>query len=367
VRALDAIPPQVKLTFAGTGTWADGAVAYLGTMVEPQVLQAGGPVRLTHFFRADKSPPAGWNFFVHVVDASTGQMVVNADHEIQQGRAPLERWPVGKIVFDQHVFQLPEYNQPMRVVMGFWQGDQRLKVDQSPLQDGQERMLGPRLELNAAPLPEYKMPRTAKPPTIDGKLDDAAWRQAPEVTLTTSFDGQPTRRKTTARLLWDDQHVYVAFDSEDPDVWGSLRNKDDAIYNEDAVEVFFDANGDGATYNELQVSPHNVNFDASFSARRSDLQEAMKWESGMTTAVSVRGTLDNDADQDQGWSAEMQIPIAKLNTVPHVPPQKGDVWRFNLYRLEHLKRRTEIEGQSFSPLFAGDFHHLPRFGKLVFE
>jgi hypothetical protein len=50
-----------------------------------------------------------------------------------------------------------------------------------------------------------------------------------------------------------------------------------------------------------------------------------------------------------------------------VPPQKGDRWRFNAYRLEHLARRTNIEGQSFSPLFVGDFHALPRFGWLVFE
>ena len=63
----------------------------------------------------------------------------------------------------------------------------------------------------------------------------------------------------------------------------------------------------------------------------------------------------------------MKIPIARLWEVPRTPPQKGDVWRFNLYRLEHLKRRENIEGQSFSPLFVGDFHATPRFGKLIFE
>src|SRR5205823_4038168 len=62
VRTLDAIPPQVNLTFKGTGTWDDGAVAYLGTLVEPAMIQGGAPVRLTHFFRADKPPPRGWKF-----------------------------------------------------------------------------------------------------------------------------------------------------------------------------------------------------------------------------------------------------------------------------------------------------------------
>lgn len=368
VRTLDAIPPQVRLAFQGTGTWADGTVAYLGTMVEPGVLQAGKPVRLSHFFRADKPPPKGYKFFVHIVDAASGQMVVNADHEIQEGNGLLETWPVGKVVFDQHVFQLPEYNGALRAVMGFWKDDSRLPIDQPPLQDGQQRMLGPKLELNAGPpLPEYKMPRASKAPAIDGKLDDAAWAAATPVVLTASFDGHAVTRKTTARMLYDDEFIYVSFDCEDPDAWGTLRNKDDAIYNEDAVEVFFNASSDLANYNELQVSPHNVNFDARFVSRRSDLAAAMKWESGMTTAVSVRGTLDDNSDKDDGWSAEMKIPIANLANVPHVPPQKGDTWRFNMYRLEHLVRQKEIEGQSFSPLFVGDFHALPRFGKLVFE
>jgi hypothetical protein len=367
-RTLDAIPPQVHLAVNGGGTWADGTVTYLGTMVEPQVLQAGQPMRLTHFFRAEKQPPKGWKFFAHVVDSSSGQMVQNADHEIQQGQGPLETWPVGRIVFDQHVMQVPDYQQPMRVVVGFWQDDQRLKIDQMPLSDGTGRMLGPELKLSAVqPLPEYKMPKTSKAPVIDGKLDDEVWKAAPAVTLTKSFDGSPATRRTVVRMLYDDQNIYVAFDSEDPDVWGSKMNRDDDIYNEDVVEIFLDANGDGATYNELEVSPHNVIFDASFVSRRSDLPAAMKWDSGMKSAVQVRGTIDNDSDKDDGWSVEMQIPIANLNTVPHVPPQKGDVWRFNLYRLEHIARRTNIEGQSFSPLFQGDFHNLPRFGKLIFD
>jgi hypothetical protein len=366
-RTLDAIPPQVRLAVPGGGTWADGTVTYLGTMVEPAILQAGQPMRLTHFFRAEKQPPRGWKFFAHIIDPASGQMVQNADHEIQQGNGPLETWPVGRIVFDQHVLNVPESPQPMRVALGFWQDDKRLKVDQPNLSDGHDRMLGPELKLNNTPLPEYHVTKTAKPPVIDGKLDDEVWKAAQPVTLNKSFDGSPATRRTVARLLYDDQNLYVSFDCEDPDVWGSKMNTDDDIYNEDVVEIFLDANGDGATYNELEVSPHNVIFDASFQARRSDLEAAKKWVSGMKSAVQVMGTIDNDSDQDQGWTVEMQIPMANLNSVPRLPPQKGDTWRFNLYRLDHIVRLKNIEGQAFSPLFQGDFHNLPRFGKLIFE
>ena len=370
VRTLDAAPAD--LTFKSGATWAGGTIVYLGSKVEPAHPTPGQQVKLSHYFIALKPPPQGWNFFLHVVDANSGQQLGNADHEPQAGAAPLGSWPVGKVIEDVHVIQMPNYQGPLQFMLGFWQGEARLPVDDrpapaQPAHDGQQRMLGPKLESAQQPLPEYRTPRASKPPTIDGKLDDAVWKAAPEVTLHSSMDGSPVTKKTTARVLYEDKFLYVAFDCEDNDVWGSLLKKDDPIYNEDAVEIFLDANGDGKTYNELQVSPHNVNFDAAFVARRSDLAAAMKWESGMKSAVTVRGTIDNDADKDEGWSAELQIPFDQLMEVPRLPPQKGDTWRFNLYRLEHLVRRQQIEGQSFSPLFAGDFHHLPRFGKLIFE
>jgi hypothetical protein len=364
VRTIDAIPGQ--LTHSSGATWAGGAVTYLGSILEPAKPQPGQQVTLKHYFRSDAPVQGQWRFFLHVMDESTKQQVGNLDHEIQQGAAPLGTWPQGKIIEDVHGFQMPNFQGSLRLYLGFWNDRGRLTIDTAPLSDGDGRVLGPKIEGPQAALPEYSMVRAAKPPVIDGKLDDQVWATAKEVPLTRSFDGGPISRKTTFRMMWDDTNLYVAFRSEDPDVWGSLRKKDDPIYNEDVVEVFLDADADGRTYNELQVSPHNVNFDASFVARRSDLAEAMKWESDMKTAVYVKGTLDDDSDQDEYWSAEMQIPIAKLNSVPHAPV-KGDRWRFNAYRLEHIARRTNIEGQSFAPLFIGDFHALPRFGWLVFE
>jgi len=272
------------------------------------------------------------------------------------------------VMADVQQVQMPNYAGTLQLMLGFWQGDQRLPVDDPKFHDGQGRVYGPKLEgPQAAALPEYHVPKTAKPPTIDGKLDDEAWKAAPEVNLVTSFDGRPVQRATRARLLYDDKFLYVGFDCDDPDVWGEKRERDSDIYNEEVVEIFLDANADGKTYNELEVSPHNVQFDAAFVSRRSDLPEAMKWDAQMVSAVNVRGTLDNDSDVDQGWSVEMKIPLDRLMEVPRLPPQKGDRWRFNLYRLEHFKHHAQIEGQAFSPLFQGDFHNLPRFGWLVFE
>src|SRR5262245_53908543 len=99
-KPMDAAPQD--LTFRSGATWAEGSIRYLGSKVEPPNPQPGERVRLTHYFQALKTPPTGWGYFVHVVDPSSGQMTANADHAFAGGALPLEKWPVGKVVADEH-------------------------------------------------------------------------------------------------------------------------------------------------------------------------------------------------------------------------------------------------------------------------
>jgi len=362
-RILDGAPDD--LTYRSGGTWAGGAIVYLGSRVSPVQPAPGQPAVLSHYFRADKPAPPGFHFFVHLLDAATGQMVLNADHEILGGGRPPESWPIGKVIEDVHVVRVPALEgRSLRVVLGFWSGDRRLGIDGASAQDGDNRMLGPTIEPRQEELAVYHARRAAKPPVIDGRLDDEVWRSAPAVELLRSLDGGKPSLKTVARLAYDDENLYVAFDCEDPDVWGTLRRRDDPIYTEEVVEIFIDADGDGKTYNEIEVSPNNTVFDAYFPARRQGMDTS--WDSGVKSAVLVRGTLNDPSDRDDGWSVEMQIPIARLASVPRVPPRKGDRWRFNLYRLEHVDRKR-VEGYAFSPPLVGDFHQLSRFAWLAFE
>ncbi len=349
------------LSFTSGASWGGGALKYVGARVVPLGPQPGAPVRLTHLFLPLRPLPAGFQLFVHLVDPRTGQMLANDDHPLAR---PLESWPVGKVFEDSEDVTLPPGVSTARVLLGFWRGDERLAVDQPGAQDGQNRMLGPLLESLSPTLPEYHVVRARPPPTIDGRLDDPAWARAAPVNLVNSLDGSPGRVRTTARLLWDDRYLYVSFDCEETDVWSTFTKRDEPLYTQEAVEIFIDADGDGRTYNEIEVSPANVLFDAYFPERRQGMD--LSWDSQALTAVTVQGTLNDASDTDQGWRAELRIPIERLAAVPHVPPRVGDRWRFNLYRLV-VHGRKEVEGQAFSPPRVGDFHALNRFGWLVFE
>lgn len=350
--------PPADLTFRSRATWARGALQFLGA----RVVGPGpdGAVRVSSYFRATGAVPDGFALFMHLVDADSGQAVGNADHPLS---LPEGRWPRDQVIEDNIQLRVPA-DRSLEVRLGFFRGDERLPIDDPATHDGEMRAIGPHIGRPARPLPVYAVKRRRTPIRIDGVLDEEAWRLAAPAILTNSMDGSPVAHRTLARILYDDDALYVAFDCEDDDVWGTFRKRDEALYTEEVVEIFLDASADGRTYQEIELSPHNVLFDAYFPARRQGMD--LSWDSGTESAVQVRGTLDKGEDYDRGWSGEMRIPLAKLRDLEPGKKLSGTRWRANLYRLEHPRRRG-VEGQAWSPLFVGDFHALPRFGWLAFE
>jgi hypothetical protein len=328
----------------------------------------GQRVKVVHYFESVAALDKSWKLFVHVQDASAPGILVNADHVPVDGLHPTDKWKVGQIIEDSYEVAIPpDAPGELSVFIGFYRFDDRLPVDAPSAHDGANRIPALKLSVSgdAPGLPTYRATRIKGAVAIDGDLSDPGWKDVPGTgAFSRTSDGQTPRYRTEARVVWDDEALYVAFDCQDEDVWGKLEKNDDPIYGEEVVEVFIDADGDGRTYNELQVSPRNVQFDAYFPARRQGME--LSWSAGMTTAVKVRGTLNEPSDRDEGWSAEMRIPVQALSTVPRWPPVQGDRWRFNLYRLDWHTNRTVNEGSAFSPPLVGDFHHLPRFGHLEF-
>jgi hypothetical protein len=78
--------------------------------------------------------------------------------------------------------------------------------------------------------------------------------------------------------------------------------------------------------------------------------------------VRVAGTVDGK-DGDREWSCEIALPLEDIATATHRPPQPGDRWRMNLYRVERLPQVAEL---AWSPTLQDDFHVLGRLGEIVF-
>lgn len=213
---------------------------------------------------------------------------------------------------------------------------------------------------------DYVVHRADGPIRIDGILAEHAWDRAAEAgPFVRSVDGKPAGAATGARLLWDDQNLYLAFSAEDRDVSGRFFKDDEPLYTSNVMEIFLNPSGDLSRYDEIEIAPTNALFDASFAGGPRQNMD-LSWSSRALHAVHVDGTLNDPSDVDRGWTAELAIPFSALTGMDKPRPACGDRWRFNLYRLRQGPGQPG-EGQAFSPPMRGDFHALDRFATLRFE
>lgn len=218
-----------------------------------------------------------------------------------------------------------------------------------------------------ARVPHAVVPHWASAPVVDGRLDEAAWSEAPKLELSDSMGrpgGIPAQRATTLQLAYDDANLYVGFTARDPDVTERFAARDDPVYDHEAVELFLMPHAAGpetGPYVELQASPTGVIFDASFTGPRRGMDPS--WDGGQTVASVVEGTLD-DQKADSAWTSEWKIPFESLRWVRN-SPNPGDVWRMNAFRIDRSRGLPDLY-VAWSPPRVGDFHRVERFGFLEF-
>jgi hypothetical protein len=176
---------------------------------------------------------------------------------------------------------------------------------------------------------------------VDGKLDEAAWTSAAWTDAFVDIEGDARPRprfRTRAKMLWDDEYFYVAADMEEPDVWGTLTERDSIIFRDNDFEIFMDPDGDTHAYGELEVNALGTPWDLLLIKPYRDGGPAIHaWDiAGLQVGIDVRGTLNRPGDRDDGWTVEIAMPwkILRETTRGQKPPQPGERWRVNFSRVQ---------------------------------
>ncbi len=187
------------------------------------------------------------------------------------------------------------------------------------------------------------------------------WHSLPEVTPFILADGSgPAVQRTILRVCSDAHALYVRFDCEDREIWGTYTRRDDPIYDEEVVEVFVAAGTDDPTrYLEFEVSPNGVLLDARVynpTSSRADLQVEIAW-----ICPGIRWEAGRDDKANRWWGA-LAIPWAAV-TRDARPPK---FCRANFYRIERPRSTGGPEYSCWSPTLTepADFHKPKRFGLL---
>lgn len=358
-------------------------VRLLGYDVEPEEATPGQPVTITWYWHAAEDLDSGWQMFTHVADAN-GENRLNQDGVgmVRRLYQP-DRWEAGQYIRDVQAITLPDDWNSDRAVfyLGLWKGDHRLAIRSGP-HDGENRVRALSLPVRRAPSarteeaapvqppPTVRATHVARPPTIDGDLDEEAWRGAGRTEdFVNTLNGSAAELRAHARVTWDADKLYVAFDVRDDFVRNSHTDRDAPLGEQDAVEIMVDPDGDGRNYFDMQVSPAGVVFDTRYdSYRQPGPVGHVDYDSGLQAAVRVQGTA-NDDGQDEGYTAEIAIPWQAFNVGEPAAsaPQAGATWRMNFYVRDARPSEAGQRSAGWSPTHRGHFHVPARFGQVVFE
>lgn len=231
----------------------------------------------------------------------------------------------------------------------------------------------------------YTAPRAVSRVVIDGCGDDPAWREVPWTSDFVDIEGDvkpKPRYRTRVKMMWDDRHLYVLAELEEPHVWGTLERRNSIIYNDNDFEIFIDPDGDRLRYYEFEINALGTVMELTLDKPYIDGGNYTFVEMpGIEWKVHVDGTLNDARDQDRGWSVEVAIPFAGLSKLAgglSGTPKPGDVWRINFSRVQWTheiiggqyrkipKEQKPEDNWVWSPMGVIDMHRPERWGRLVF-
>jgi len=202
---------------------------------------------------------------------------------------------------------------------------------------------------------DYQATRAEEPPTIDGRLDEEVWARAEPIEHFVVYNElRLAAYETVARLAWDEQALYVAFECFDPapeEVESPPRARD-RHEQVDSVEVLVDPADDNETFRHYIIDLGGNIFDAA-QVKRDDgtLVYEIDWDG--SEQVAVQRLADR-------FVVEMAIPAADLGRTP------GEgTWGLHLAR-NLLHGRPGYESVEARYLDGEGFHSVAKFGALRF-
>ncbi|MDQ7027581.1 MAG: carbohydrate-binding family 9-like protein [Anaerolineae bacterium] len=207
---------------------------------------------------------------------------------------------------------------------------------------------------------DLELPLAPKSWREQANLLDWDWEKIPTLSpFMLADNSQLASQQTVTRVCCDQQALYLRFDCQDTDIWGTFTERDEPIYDEEAVELFLGhGEANPVRYYEFEVSPNGVLFDAQIvnpSSNREDIELITAWD-----CPDIQWYAKRD-DANNHWTATLIIPWVAVAPSDALPK----VWRANFYRIER-PRDAPAEFSCWSPTMTVpiDFHKPAYFGIL---
>lgn len=170
---------------------------------------------------------------------------------------------------------------------------------------------------------------TGKPPVIDGVIGEGEWPEEgweSDLVQQKPQEGKPASEPTRFCIMYDSEHLYVAFRMEERDakkISRRLSRRDEMEGDMAGIEI--DSYYDKTTAFSFWVTAAGVKIDG---VTVDGIGEDMSWDA----VWSGRSSVD-----DAGWSAEMRIPLTQLRF------SKAETHTWGLQILRYIQRHDEVD------------------------
>ena len=189
---------------------------------------------------------------------------------------------------------------------------------------------------------------TGAPPVIDGRLDDACWREgtwAGGYRQREPFQGAAPTAPTEIKILYDNRNLYVAIRAFDPEIAAQPRllgERDE--FSGDMVGVTFDSYFNRRTGFEFDVTSGGSKLDLIL---KNDGSVDLSWNPVWDVKVGT---------EPGAWTAEFRIPLSQLR----YSRAREQVWGLHCWRW--INRKQEESNWQVIPMDNQGFVHA--FGEL---
>jgi Domain of unknown function (DUF5916) len=152
--------------------------------------------------------------------------------------------------------------------------------------------------------------RASGPIKIDGKLDEAAWKDAPKADDYTEFRPTPFKKedpanRTEVYMLYSNEGLYMGgycHESNKDSISTEITGRD-GFGNNDFIGFIFDTYKDNINGFEYFVTPLGQQMDSKMSPNTNGNDEDFSWNAVWTSAAVIH----ND-----GWSFEIFLPLSAI-------------------------------------------------------
>lgn len=184
--------------------------------------------------------------------------------------------------------------------------------------------------LRQPPRPEYKAPRAAQAPVIDGQATDACWAAAPWRPLDQRWVGAPTSPTDFSgryKVVWTPERLYVLAEITDDVVQDTHPDPLVTWWDDDCLEIFVDPDQSGGdhqyNYNawayHVALNGHVVDmgtdqkghlYDGHVQSRHTQRGNITTWETSVALYPDTYDEKNPTANHPQPIRANMPIGFA---------------------------------------------------------